>query len=216
MIGFIAANIELYYQMEKKITEYETNGADLRMRFLRSSTEIYKILSGGYKGKLHEYDLEDNGLPISTVIEARIEIENLGREAGTPLWEIDPIKSDLPDIFSVREETMDGMFTEIDTLEIEGRSLKLFTWKLSIYINETDPEIFIERLINAGGYKFIMYYQTKRIGGYGKKYPLTITGNFDDYRKKLLATWKKVNPKDADFSRLIDLLEEENKIEAPE
>jgi hypothetical protein len=204
VLGFIIANVRVYSkgqkkieQLKNKLSEYELQEANITVKLLESKIVIKSpvLVSGNTRVKNSRSGdgLDDNNVPISHYLHAKLEIENAGYEHGTFIWRLNLEESDLPDFFELYEKTVNGFFTEdskIKMLYLGPRESYEEWWKLPLRLREEDPRLLAHKLSDPAEYRLTLSYKTKRIGGETPERSVMIEGDFTGYRNLLINKWK--------------------------
>ena len=195
-IGFIIANIRIYTRLQKKIEEYESQEANIKVRVLECKVIVKAPVLADEKrvqGSRSADGLDDHGLPISHQLVAKVEIENTGIEQGTLVWELDLVESNLPEFFTIYENAINGYFDDDEknvSLEIEGRDRYEGWWTLPLLLKEESPRLLAHKISNPADYRLLLHYKTKRIGGETFERIIVFDGDFTGYRDSLIKKWK--------------------------
>ena len=193
--------------MESRINEFEIQEPNLIMHVLNSKVRVKAPVLVSDRTRVQDLrspdGLDDRGMPIVTKLFVELEIENTGVEYGDLIWKLDLDRIELPELFMLFKNDMNGTFRDdpdITFLRLDGRDRTTEYWRIGLSIQAEDPESFAKGLINLSDYRLFLNYQTKRIGGTTDVRTVLIEGNFSDYRGSIIKKWSA-----RDMGRLLHL-----------
>ena len=179
--------------LQDRISELEATEANISLRVIEQ--RFHHSFSGTKPAfpdapKTDGYGFTENGLPGWARLWANVEVENVGREAGELEWELDKANTRIPPIFIIGDADEYGKFSHIGDIKPRKR----FRTDLSLYVKIAptyqEPQAFAKALGSLDEYNFVLHYWTKRITGLSEPQTLSISGNFQEFREKILEYWK--------------------------
>jgi hypothetical protein len=198
-ITFLGANVKLFADneaekllLQRRIDELEATEANISLKFVEAG--FYPSHSGIPSPfpdiEIDQFGFDKRGLPGWASIRAKLLIKNTGYEDGELVWELDRAKTNLPPLFALDEE-YDGEFDK-GPLAWIGPRQKPFSvsWKLYVRIAEQDPHSFAQGIGSLDNYSVVLNYRTRRIDGESPQRSITITGDFQEFRAKVLEHWE--------------------------
>ena len=193
--------------LQDRISEFEATEANISLRVVQQ--EFNPSFSGtkppfSDAPKIGPNGFTENGLPGWASLWARIEIKNIGWEEGKLECELDETNTRIHQIFVLGDADEHGGLDYMG--KIKPRSD--FTVNLHLYVKIAptyqEPQAFAETLSSLDEYNFVVRYWTKRITGLSKPQSLSIAGDFQEFRKKVVEYWKG-NKKFEDLARLAEV-----------
>ncbi len=196
-VSFLIANIQLFNEMERRINEYEIQEANIVMHVLNSKVRVKAPVLVSDRTRVQDArsadGLDDRGMPIVTNLFVELEIENTGVEYGDLLWKLDLDEIELPELFMLFKNNINGTFRDNPDktfLRLDGRDRTTEYWRIGLSIQAEDPESFAKGLLNLSDYRLFLKYQTKRIGATTDVRTALIEGDFSDYRDSIIKKWQ--------------------------
>lgn len=154
--------------------------------------------------KIGPYGFTENGLPGWASLWANVEVKNTGWEAGELEWELDETTTKIPPIFIIGDVDEYGKFSYLGNIKRRDK----FTTSLYLYVKIApayqEPQAFAKALGSLDEYNFVVRYWTKRITGLSEPQTLSISGNFQEFREKILEYWKS-NKKFEALAQLVEV-----------
>lgn len=190
--GLIIANIQLFSKQEEKLRVYELEEADINMNFAIGSM-FFDNYTTSLGGKFVEYGLlSDTHVPEKADIFVSVEYENLGKEPGTPIMEIDYDKTSLPPIMKINMVTRLFCVLGNDTRVVEGRERFRENIDIPIAFTDCTAEQFIDAIRGLESITIFVKYRTKRVGGYGKYHYGQIDCVLLNFKELLRVRWEGI------------------------
>lgn len=200
---------EIIGDRENRIAELEATEANIHLKvaetgFWPAGTSTLRPFP---EVKVDSYGFDESGLPGWGVIWASLEGENVGWEAGKLIWEFDRDKTELPRLFdpdfALNEEVSDRLFWS-GSRGIEGRTPFKAHLEIGVRIAKQKRQVFARALNSLKRYRVVINYYTKSIVGESKPnvLQLSIEGDFQEFRQKILDHWK--HSKHCDLAQLAE------------
>ena len=174
-------------RLKERIAEYEATEANI----------MISVQSRPHPPALavENANFDPSGVPRYGVISVWLKLDNMGRERGQPVLQVDEAASNLPNGFSVNLDKPPDFNRRLDY--VEARDMVLAYWRVYLEVAAPDVLTFADWLLHSSTFQIMVRYYTKRVGADSPTTVLLIKGDLTMLKKRMREQWSRRGLQDA-------------------